>query len=313
MNWDAAANFVVLGREGPDLSSPPCVCSAGSVVPVTDRASASAGVVSSVCVPLGAACTRTGDPSTLALIPSLSLSGQLNQNTPPEGHGKGPLLRKVRLGFELMERRWNVDHLLCVTLTFADGLLDMAEANRRFNSLATNVLNARFEGWAVVVHRRPVSMTVHFHLLVATEWDVGRQSYDFEAARQGHYRGVAQYLREEWAFWRSITNYDGQHPGAAYPFGRAELEPIKTSGRGYGGYVIGAYLKRGMGVRLPEDRGCRMVRFSSEVSALLKAHFFNAAVVSATHYGGEQRRRAVRDVSYASDSAHRLLCSPDPL
>jgi hypothetical protein len=214
---------------------------------------------------------------------SLSLSGHLNQSSDAAGHGKGPLLRRIRNAIGLMEGRYSINNLLFVTPTLPDSCTDLREANRRFNSLATHVLNERFLAWLVVVHRR-ADLTVHFHLVVATGWDVGRDTFDFKAARQKIYRGVCPRLREEWAYWRSITNYDGRHPECAYPdVGWTELMPIRSRGLAVARYVISGYFKRGLGIRLAEDKGKKLVRFSSVVALMLKAHGFNSLVVSKAH------------------------------
>ena len=138
-----------------------------------------------------------------------------------------------------------------LTLTFADHVLDMREASKRFHSLTTHVLNARYADW-IKVGERMVSGRIHFHLLVALPQDI-RSGFDFEATIRRDYRSAGAYIRGEWAFWRRTAK--------AYRFGRTELLPIKSTEEAIGRYV-GKYIAKHMEQREEGDKGVRLVSYS---------------------------------------------------
>lgn len=155
---------------------------------------------------------------------------------------------------------WNVKYMCekhglervgFLTLTFADHILVMAEASKRFNCLATGVLKKRYSDW-IKVGERMVSGRIHFHLLVALPHDI-RTGFDFDAVMQGDYRSAAKYLRSEWSFWRATAK--------AYRFGRTELMPIKSSEEAIGRY-IGKYIAKHLAQREEADKGARLVSYS---------------------------------------------------
>jgi hypothetical protein len=156
------------------------------------------------------------------------------------------------LAYEIMAlaREFGIERLGFFTLTFADLVLDLGEANRRFNSLNTHVLKGRYKR-AVVVPERQKSGRVHFHLLVVLDADI-RTGCDFEAFERRDYRSANKALRSEWAFWRKTA--------PLYGFGRHELLPVKSNSEGIARYV-GKYISKHVRERVGSDKGARLVRY----------------------------------------------------
>lgn len=138
-----------------------------------------------------------------------------------------------------------------LTLTFRDHVLDIKEAQKRFNSLRAGVLAVRYADFVTVVERQK-SGRIHFHLLVAMSEDI-RTGFDFEAIERHDYRSANLNLRGEWAFWRSTAGL--------YGFGRTELMPVRSSVDGIAKYV-GKYIAKHIDQRRDDDKGARLVRYS---------------------------------------------------
>jgi hypothetical protein len=174
--------------------------------------------------------------------------GVLQVNKLTGGHKRSAF----NLAWEIMQlaREFGLEHLGFLTLTFADNVQKLTVANKRFDSLNSNVLKARYRR-GLVVPERQTSGRVHFHLLVVLAADI-RSGADFEAFERGDYRSANACLRHEWAFWR-IT-------APKYRFGRHELLPVKSNAEGIARYV-GKYLSKHVGARLEADRGARLVRY----------------------------------------------------
>jgi hypothetical protein len=162
--------------------------------------------------------------------------------------------------------KYGLERVAFHTETFADHVVDMKEASRRFNSLRTHVLAVRYLDYITVVERQ-ASGRVHFHLLVACRDDI-RSGFNFEAydnARRAENPDTRAYwtrmyaasateaLREEWRFWREVA--------PRYGFGRCELTPIRSTAEAIGKYV-GKYIRKHIEKRKPEDKGARLVRYS---------------------------------------------------
>lgn len=148
-----------------------------------------------------------------------------------------------------------------LTLTFPDQVKDIREAQRRFNCLATGVLNEQFQGWAKVVERHK-SKALHHHVLVGVSSDIrtrkgGGGPVDFEAFQRRDYRTANEALRELWAFWRRTA--------PKYGFGRTELLPIKSTAEAVSKYV-GKYIAKHIGQRDELDKGVRLVSYSKGVA-----------------------------------------------
>jgi hypothetical protein len=156
------------------------------------------------------------------------------------------------LAFEIMAlaREYGIEKLGFLTLTFADEVLELKEANRRFDSLNSHVIKARYKR-GVVVPERQKSRRVHFHLLVVLDADI-RSGVDFGAFERGDYRSANPDLRAEWAFWRVTA--------PRYGFGRHELLPVKSCAEGIARYV-GKYISKHVRERAEADKGARLVRY----------------------------------------------------
>lgn len=195
----------------------------------------------------------------------------LSRNNSTEGGGEGesvPLFNRLtgankRTAHAMMSEivclasEFGIDRLGFLTLTFPDHVTCRREANRRFNSLATHVLKKRFVR-VIVAWERHESNRLHVHALVVHPQDI-RSGINFEEIKRRNYRSANPALREEWAFWRSITNYDGKHPDHAFAtFGRTELLPVKSTAEAVARYV-GSYISKNVKFRPVADRGARNV------------------------------------------------------
>lgn len=147
-------------------------------------------------------------------------------------------------------REFGPERLGFLTLTFADLVLDLREAQRRFHSLVTHVLNERYER-CIGVWERMKSGRLHCHLVVVLAQDI-RTGFDFAACEKRDYRSANSYLRAEWAFNRKTM--------PAYGFGRTELLPVKSTAEGIARYV-GKYIAKHIDRRQDDDKGKRIVRF----------------------------------------------------
>lgn len=148
-------------------------------------------------------------------------------------------------------KTWGIDRVGFLTLTFADHVTDPREAQRRFNSLATNVLRKRYPAFVAVLERQK-SGRIHYHLLVVLPDDI-RTGIDFDAIANGDYKTANKSLRLEWAYWRKTA--------PVFRFGRTELLPIKSDADALGQYV-GKYIAKGQAFRTDADKGVRLVRYS---------------------------------------------------
>jgi hypothetical protein len=155
------------------------------------------------------------------------------------------------LAVKAMVVKYGIERVGFLTLTFADQVTDIREAQRRYNSLANHVLRHRYQETIAIVERMK-SGRLHFHLLVAMWADI-RAGVDFDAVKRGDYRSANSALRAEWAFWRRTAK--------RYGFGRTELMPIRTCEEAVGRYM-GWYLTKHMGARKQEDKGAHLVRYS---------------------------------------------------
>lgn len=202
------------------------------------------------------------DAATGELLPCRSLE-TTQSNTGPKGL-TGPH-KKVAAALS-----WNVAHLCqkygidrvgFLTLTFADHVLDVREASRRFNSLHSNVLRKRYAACIRVLERQK-SGRIHYHLLVVLPDDI-RSGVDFGEFASGKYSSAGQHLRREWAFWRKTA--------PLYRFGRTELMPIRSSGGALGQYV-GKYIGKHIGQREERDKGARLVSYSGDARMATSKH-----------------------------------------
>ncbi len=194
--------------------------------------------------------------------------------TPPEkinklngGHKKTALI--VAEEIQNLAKDFGLGNLGFLTLTFKDHVTSPKEAQKRFNSLNTNILKARYKR-AIGVWERQKSGRIHFHLVIVLDAEI-RSGFDFEALklfndfekagspksewlpwRAKAYKSANSNLRNEWEFWRETA--------PNYNFGRTEVLPVKSTAEGIARYV-GGYIKKHVGNREEQDKGARMVRF----------------------------------------------------
>ncbi len=202
---------------------------------------------------MSALCAPTVPPSLPCLFSNNSTEASpkdLPKKTPrlTGPHSKTPFV--VGEEIKKLVKQYGLNRLGFFTLTAADGVTSIKEANRRFNSLNTHVLKTRFER-AVFVLERHKSGAIHYHGVVVMPADI-RTGFDFEAVKSRDYRSASQLLRDEWKFWRKTAK--------KFKFGRTELLPIKTNADGIS-YYVGGYIRKHLENRLPEDKGARLIRF----------------------------------------------------
>lgn len=153
---------------------------------------------------------------------------------------------------KILAEKHGIEHLGFLTLTFADHVTDIREAQRRFNSLRAGVLAERYRDFIVVVERQK-NGRIHFHLLVVLSLDI-RTGFDFEAIAKQDYKSANAGLRSEWAFWRRTAK--------DYGFGRTELMPVQSTADGIAKY-LGKYIAKHIDQRREDDKGARLVRYSA--------------------------------------------------
>ena len=146
--------------------------------------------------------------------------------------------------------QFGIERLGFLTLTFADHLVEIREASRRFNNLNRRVLKARYKR-IVAVPERQKSGRLHFHCLVVMDTDI-RTGCDFAAIASRDYRSASAALKSEWEFWRETA--------PRYGFGRTELLPIKSTAEGISKYV-GKYIAKHIDARIERDKAARLVHY----------------------------------------------------
>jgi len=157
------------------------------------------------------------------------------------------------LSFNVQEfaTKYGLEKLGFLTLTFKDHVIDFKQASKRFNSLSTHILNPRYQAWLKVSERHK-SGRIHYHLIIALHKDI-RTDFRFNDIKNKDYSSANEYLKNEWAFWRSTA--------PKYKFGRTELMPIRSSHEAIGRYV-GKYIGKHMMERQEADKGARLVSYS---------------------------------------------------
>lgn len=151
----------------------------------------------------------------------------------------------------LLATRYGLEKLGFLTLTFREHILCPREAQRRLNSLLSNVVKPRYRDYLGVMERQK-SGRIHYHLLVVLDHDI-RTGFDFSGIDRRDYSSASPQLRQEWAFLRKTA--------PAYGFGRTELLPIKSNTEAIAKYV-GKYIAKHMESRVDQDKGVRLVRYS---------------------------------------------------
>lgn len=157
---------------------------------------------------------------------------------------------------EEMAKKYGINRLGFLTLTFKQNITCPKEAQRRLNSLNTRILKHRYHDTIRVIERCK-SGRIHYHLIVVLSEDI-RTGFNFEEISQQNYKSANPYLKLEWLFLR--------HTAKKYGFGRTELLPIKSTAEGIAKYV-GKYIAKNMETRKPEDKGVRLVSYSKNARA----------------------------------------------
>lgn len=185
-----------------------------------------------------------------------------------------------------MVEKYGVDRVGFLTLTFADHVLDPKEAQRRFNSLKTNILSKRY-AQVIRVMERQKSGRIHYHLLVVLPDDI-RTGADFDAFALRDYKSANNHLRREWAYWRKTAGN--------YGFGRTELMPIRSNAQAMGAYV-GKYISKHIGQREERDKGVRLVEYT-------KGARMASTRYTSTDFGATQWRRKLYTFVHLTRCSH---------
>ena len=196
----------------------------------------------------------TGEPGAGSDLPCLPIPHISTEAPSPASVSLPPSARRTAYALQCntveLARRFGLDRLGFLTLTFRDHVTLPREAARRFNSLATHVLRPRY-GAALRVLERCKSGRIHYHCLLVMSEDI-RTGVDFAALERRDYRSAPRALRDEWAFWRQVAPVHG--------FGRTELLPVKSTAEAIGRYV-GKYVSKHIEARHECDRNVRLVGF----------------------------------------------------
>lgn len=172
---------------------------------------------------------------------------------------------------------FGINNVGFLTLTFADHVTDPKEAQRRFNSLRTNYLKARFPHY-IRVFERTKNNRIHYHLIVATKQDI-RTGLDFAEIKKRNYKSANLNIRTLWQSLReNLPNYG---------FGRAELLPVKTNSKGLARY-ISKYIGKHIENRNLQDKGFRLCQTSLDKKRYWKNANTNFQFIS---HGSSQWRR----------------------
>ncbi|MBV2336397.1 rolling circle replication-associated protein, partial [Escherichia coli] len=167
---------------------------------------------------------------------------EISSKTPPEPLSPLAFELSTNLKKSASALAWNVQYFVdtyglsnvgFLTLTFRDHVTDPKEAQRRFNSLKTNILAKRYRAYIRVMEPMK-SGRIHYHLLVALHSDI-RTGFDFPAVYRQDYSSANKAIRSEWSFWRKTA--------PKYGFGRTELMPVRSNSEGIGRYV-GKYISK---------------------------------------------------------------------
>jgi hypothetical protein len=176
----------------------------------------------------------------------------------------------------LLATKYGVTRIGFLTLTFAEHIICHKIAQKRLNSLLTNVINHHYPDYIGCVERQK-SGRIHYHILLVMPESIS-DGFNFKAAQDKDYSSASPYLRSQWAFWRRTAKN--------YGFGRTELLPIKTNMDAMAKYV-GKYIGKHMESRHKSDKGARLVRFSRGARAGTTKFMF-------TSQGSSDWRRKVK-------------------
>ena len=242
------------------------------------------------------AIAQTGVREAIADLPCLyrNNSIEITDRIPSQPLSPAAFELSTNLKKSASALAWNVQHFVdtyglsnvgFLTLTFRDHVTDPKEAQRRFNSLKSNVLASRYRAYIRVMEPMK-SGRIHYHLLVALDSDI-RTGFDFFAVRDQDYSSANKAIRAEWAFWRKTA--------PKYRFGRTELMPVRSNSEGIGRYV-GKYISKGIESRTEQFKGTRLVEYSR------KAKIASTRFQFVTEGSAEWRRKLAIFVHYIADN-----------
>jgi hypothetical protein len=186
--------------------------------------------------------------------------------------------------------KYGIERVGFLTLTFAEHITCHKKAQKRLNSLLSNVINKktfvrtstdpdtgetihspeRYYADYIGCVERQSSGRIHYHLLLIMPESIAC-GFDFKAAANRDYSSASPYLRSQWAFWRKTAKL--------YGFGRTELLPVRTNMDAMAKYV-GKYIGKHMENRHHSDKGARLVRFSRGARAGTTRFMFNSVGAS---------------------------------
>jgi hypothetical protein len=142
--------------------------------------------------------------------------------------------------------RYGEDHVVLLTLTFSESLTS-TELQRRWNSLATNVIKPIY-GQAVVVREHGKRRgKLHIHCLLPVPFETCRMSCDFEAIERGDTRTACKELKAQWKYWRELAD--------KYGLDGTQLLPLRKDAMS-----VSRYLSKEL--RQPHVKGERIRRVS---------------------------------------------------
>jgi len=167
-----------------------------------------------------------------------------------------------------MVRRNGLEKVAFFTLTFAENLTCRIEAQKRFNSFATNFLRHHVTEYVAAVERQNRG-ALHYHLVIALPYDV-RSGFDFEFCAQAN---AARKAGDDATFrrlqriafatanhalrnWWKLVRENAQSHG----FGRCETLPILSNSAALCRYV-GSYVSSEAANRQLRDKGLRTIRY----------------------------------------------------
>ena len=158
-------------------------------------------------------------------------------------------------------KKFGLDYVALVTITFKENLKDVKEAQRRYNNFATCVRRKnKFDVLEKIVEFQKRG-AVHYHMLIKTHEPV-RKDFDFDAFDKSwkepknrrkytriYANSATPHLRHLWGYMRERAEKHG--------FGRTELMPIKYPNN-VGSY-LGKYLAKDQG---EQGRGVRKISYT---------------------------------------------------
>ncbi len=178
----------------------------------------------------------------------------------------------LRLNIEAMIARYGLDRVVLCTLTFANDPKSMRVAQRRFDSINSNLLGELFEAHVTAVHRGTKRGRIHYHLIAVCKADV-RSGFDFEAWQRllAHVhlwgRHNAEYRQHSAAVFKSANpalkeiwkTFRDRAEG--YGFGMVETYPIRSNAEAVSRYVS-SYVRVAAENRQYRDKRMRTLRYS---------------------------------------------------